>query len=242
MSNSEKQLARAEAIIDALISENRTLKEKIARFESGYGFETRFSSTPNNKSGTDEHLSSIPKIGNEAEIHLSSTPKNDNGTETLYSSIPNFGNGSDTDFTSIPKNENGIGKRFSSTHKSENGISEHFSSTPKSGSGSETPTTPLPDFINPTLYIDVATQLSRAGINYVRGRFLINTARLIIHFHNNNPSDYSTLQKLTALSHGGLSKNMSAMRRRGIIVNSGFQQYKLTEWSKNVLRKAVLKT
>jgi hypothetical protein len=242
MSNSEKQLARAEAIIDALISENRTLKEKIARFESGYGFETRFSSTPNNESGTDEHLSPTPKNDSGSETNFSSTDKNDNGSKIRYSSIPNFENGSDTDFTSIPKNENGTGKGFPSTHKSEGGISEHFSSIPKSGSGSETPTAPLPDFINPTLYIDVATQLSRAGINYVRGRFLINTARLIIHFHNNNPSDYPTLQKLTALSHGGLSKNMSAMRRRGIIVNAGFQQYKLTEWSKNVLRKAVLKT
>jgi hypothetical protein len=241
MSNVEKQLARAEAIIDALITENRLLKARIAQLEKADGTKTDFVSQVRNEDGT--------------KTHFSSTVKSDDGIETDFSSIVKSYGGTDTRFLSYLKSEDGIETRFSSTAKSDDGTETDFSSIvksedgietrsahyAKSEGGTETPFHALPKTIDPTLCLEVANQLSAAGITRVTGSFLVNVARLMIHFYNGSPSDYGTLQKLTSLSRGGLAKNMMSMRKRGIIVNAGFQRYEISAWSKEILKKSVMK-
>jgi hypothetical protein len=84
-------------------------------------------------------------------------------------------------------------------------------------------------------------ELREAGITRVSIKFFECVAKLIIHFHNGSPSDYPTLMKLTGLSRGGLTKNMTSMRKRGMMVKTGLQQYAITEWSKGLLKNMVRK-
>ncbi len=213
MSNLEKQLARAEAIIEALVTENRLLKAEIA------------------------HLQKI--IGTKSEFI--STPKIENGITEAFMSTPKSENGITEGFISTPKIGNGITEGFMSTPKIGNGITEGFMSIPKSENGTETLSATLPKTIDPSLYLDVISQLKAGGVAYVKGKYLTCVARLIIHFHNGSPSDYGTLMKLTSLSRGGLAKNLSSMRRRGIIYNAGFQRYEISAWGKEILKKALIK-
>jgi len=241
MSNVEKQLARAEAIIEALITENRLLKEKISLLENAYGSETRFVSTVKSNSGTEKDFISIVKSNYGTEIDSVSTVKSDGGTETNSESIVKSDGGTETNFVSIVKSDGGTETNFVSIVKSDGGTEKNSVSTVKSGDGSAMLTGQLPKIIDPAQYPAVASALRAAGINRVSGSYLLCVARLIIHFHNGSTSDYPSLLKLTALSRGGLSKNMASMRKRGIIRKAGFQQYEITEWSRGLLKKMVMK-
>jgi len=227
MSNVENQLARAEAIIEALITENRLLKEKITLLEKETGNETRPISIVNNEDASGTRSVSIVK--------------SDSGTETNFVSMVKRDGGTETDSVSMVKSDSGTETDSVSMVKSDSGAETYFVSIVKSGEGAATLTGQLPKTIDPALYPSVATALRTAGINRVSGSYLLCVARLIIHFHNGSLSDYPTLLKLTALSRGGLSKNMASMRKRGIIRKAGFQTYEITEWSKGVLRSVVRK-
>ena len=227
MSNVEKQLARAEAIIEALITENGILKAKIAQLESLYGSATNSISTH--------------KIEGGSETDFISTIKSEGGTETHSISINKSEGGTGTRSVSIPKSEGGTEILSVSTIKSEGGTEMHSVSTLNSGEGTAMFISELPNTLDPALYRTVATALKQAGITGVPSSYLLCVAQLIIHFHNGSPSDYPTLLKLTSLSRGGLSKNMASMRKRGIIIKAGFQRYAITEWSRGILRKVVMK-
>jgi hypothetical protein len=220
-----KDIALQTAIIEALVTENRLLKAEIANLRRRIGQNMDTSSTAKSETGS--------------ENDFSSTPESKSGLNNDISSILKSVSGLTNDFLSTVGNEIGSENDFSSTIKSVNGLTSVTSSTPKNESGLTTPVLALPEYISPELHHKVANVVSASGFSNMRRRYFINAAKLLIHFHNNSPSAYGALCKLTGLSHGGLSKNLTSMRKKGLIKNVAFQRYAPTELGRSILLKAL---
>lgn len=98
----------------------------------------------------------------------------------------------------------------------------------------------LPPKIDTTLlpHYTVAGKLMTA-IHY-KGRYsyLENTAKLLLHLYNGGGGEYRTLKRATGLSEGGLAKLLMSLRKKGLIVNAGYQQPALTPFALSVLEQA----
>ncbi len=220
-----KDIALQTAIIEALVTENRLLKAEIANLRRRIGQNMDTSSTAKSETGS--------------ENDFSSTDQSNNGTKINFSSTTESKSGLTNDFSSTVGNEIGSENDFSSTLKNVNGLTSVTSSTPKNESGLSTPVLALPEYISPELHHKVANVVSASGFSNMRRRYFINAAKLLIHFHNNSPSAYGALCKLTGLSHGGLSKNLTSLRKKGLIKNVGFQRYAPTDTGNHILLKAL---
>ncbi len=67
---------------------------------------------------------------------------------------------------------------------------------------------------------------------------LYSTAKILIQLHNSPRNSYAKLRELTGLSEDGMTKRIMAMKKRGLIVRTAFQQYALTCKALEVLDKA----
>jgi len=64
----------------------------------------------------------------------------------------------------------------------------------------------------------------------------LNAARVLIHIYNKEESSYSSLRKLTSQSEGGLAKLMMRLRKKGLIERKAFQQFELTPTALSLLQ------
>ena len=63
-------------------------------------------------------------------------------------------------------------------------------------------------------------------------------AQVLVHIYNKEECSYAALRRLTLQSESGLAKLMMRLRRKGLIVRTGFQQYALTELAKGIVLEA----
>lgn len=67
---------------------------------------------------------------------------------------------------------------------------------------------------------------------------IYSTAKILIQLHNSPRNSYKHLRELTGLSEDGMTKRIMAMKKRGLIVRTAFQQYTITGKGLEVLDKS----
>ena len=130
---------------------------------------------------------------------------------------------------SVAENSNGLTELGSSIAENSNGITEVLA--------------PLPEKIEATsFFIYVVRDNLRTGA-YAKAKDsgLESHAKMLIHFHNKGGGSHPELRKLTGLSRGGLSKSVTALTKRGLIVRDGFQRFVLTPQAKEFLKYCLTK-
>ncbi|MBL0310369.1 MAG: hypothetical protein IPP77_12050 [Bacteroidetes bacterium] len=105
-------------------------------------------------------------------------------------------------------------------------------------------TKPLPTLIEPSpkMISALYSILKGKGFNKIRHGAIRNAAKLLIHFHNKKSGDHSELQKLTGLSRYGTAKFVASLKKRGLIVRNGWQQFLISSSAEAMIREAWEKT
>ncbi len=209
----EKEIARLNLIIEALVFENAALKRGYSISEKG--------------NASEEFGYSITEKGNGITDNGYSVSEKDNGiTEFGYSFI---------------EKGNGITDNGYSVSEKSNGITEFGRPVSEKGNGIPNVGRPLPEKIDPAsgAVYKVNQKLRAMEKGKVKRSGSINSAKLLIHFHNKSNSDHPTLRKLTGLSEGGLGKMIMSLTKRGLIVRDGWQKFALTASAKKLLGEAL---
>ena len=71
----------------------------------------------------------------------------------------------------------------------------------------------------------LSAKLKRAGFLTVNSDGLRTAASLLLHFYNKGRGDYRTLRKITGLSTDGLAKTIMALKKRGAITRTAYQEF-----------------
>jgi hypothetical protein len=209
----EKEIARLNLIIDALVFQNEALKR-------GYSVSETENAPPN----------------------LSySVAEKDNGITNDGYSVTEKDNGITNNGYSVTEKCNGITNVGYSIAEKGNGITDVGSPVSEKGNGITEPLRPLPEKIDPAsgAVYKVNQKLRAMEKGKVKRSGSINSAKLLIHFHNKSNSDHPTLRKLTDLSEGGLAKMIMSLTRRGLIVRDGWQKFALTPAAKKLMGEAL---
>lgn len=208
----EKEIARLNLIIEALIFENAALKR-------GYSVSETNNAPPNLSYSVNEKGNGIPN-------NSYSITEKDNGIPSNSSSVNEKGNGIPNSSYSITEKGNGIPNVSYSVDENDNGITDVGR--------------PLPEKIDPAsgIVYKLNQKLRAMDKGKVKRSGSINSAKLLIHFHNISNSDHPTLRKLTGLSEGGLGKLIMSLKKRGLIVRDGWQKFALTASAKKLVGEA----
>ena len=67
----------------------------------------------------------------------------------------------------------------------------------------------------------------------------IAAAKILIELYTNPKQSYNSLVKVSELSNGGLSKHLSMLKRRGLIVKTAYQQLEPTQFALQMMRESV---
>jgi len=210
-----KENARLNRIIEALLTANEALRREI----------------------------SVLKTGNAPPEFGYSVAENSNGLTELGSSIAENSNGITGFGSSVAENSNGITEPGLSVVENGNGITGFGSSIAENSNGITEVLAPLPEKIEATsFFIYVVRDNLRTGA-YAKAKDsgLESHAKMLIHFHNKGGGSHPELRKLTGLSRGGLSKSVTALTKRGLIVRDGFQRFVLTPQAKEFLKYCLTK-
>lgn len=84
----------------------------------------------------------------------------------------------------------------------------------------------------------LASELLSAGFGGGKKDAALTAAKLLLHFYNEMPGEYSRLLNLTAYSQGGLAKLMMNLRRKGYLIKCGFQQHAVTGEAYKLMQQA----
>jgi hypothetical protein len=223
----EKEIARLNLIIDALAFENAALKR-------GY-------SVSGKGNAPEEFGYSVAEKGKGiTEVGYSVVEKSKGITEVGYSVVEK-GNGITEVGHSVAEKGNGITEVGYSVAEKDNGITDVRSPVSEKGNGITEPLRPLPERIDPAsgVVYKLNQKLRAMEKGKVKRSGSINSAKLLVHFHNKSNSDHPTLRKLTGLSEGGLGKLIMSLKKRGLIVRDGWQKFALTPAAKKLLSEAV---
>jgi hypothetical protein len=195
----EKEIARLNLIIEALVFENQALKRGYSISETG---------------------NASPNVG--------------------YS-VSEKGNGIPNDSYSVAEKDNGIPNDSYSISEKGNGIPNSSYSVNEKGNGISNVGRPLPEKIDPAsgAVYNLNQKLRAMEKGKVKRSGSINSAKLLIHFHNKSNSDHPTLRKLTNLSEGGLGKMIMSLKKRGLIIPDGWQKFALTPNAKKLMSEAL---
>ncbi len=68
---------------------------------------------------------------------------------------------------------------------------------------------------------------------------LNNTAKVLLHLHNNPKNSCKELRKVVELSLDGMAKHVRAMRKRNLITKVAFQQYTLSSIALKMIEKSI---
>ncbi len=209
----EKEIARLNLIIDALAFENAALKRGYS--VSGKGNapeEVGYSVAEKGKGITEVGYSVVEKSKGITEVGYSVVEKGNGITEVGYSVVGKV-----------------------------NGITDFRSPVAEKGNGITEVLKQLPEKIDPAsgVVYKLNQKLRAMEKGKVKRSGSINSAKLLVHFHNKSNSDHPTLRKLTGLSEGGLGKLIMSLKKRGLIVRDGWQKFALTPAAKKLLSEAV---
>jgi hypothetical protein len=164
-----------------------------------------------------------------------------NAPPNLSYSVSEKDNGIPNSSYSIVEKGNGIPNSSYSISEKSNGITNLGSPVSEKGNGITEVLRPLPEKIDPAsgAVYKLNQKLRAMEKGKVKRSGSINSAKLLIHFHNQINSDHPTLRKLTGLSEGGLGKMIMSLTRRGLIVRDGWQKFALTASAKKLVGEAL---
>ena len=182
----------------------------------------------------------VLKNGNRENNTESAYHENINGNSEFKSAVPKIGNGINNSESALSKNWNGISDSESALSENEKGQSNVPDGIRKIGNGNPSARRPLPAYIEPSARIlSVLNNLLIAhGMKRVKFSAVRNAALLLLHFHNQSGGSYAGLQKLTGLSNYGLAKFIRSLKKRNLIVRTGWQQFSITESGEALVRAA----
>ena len=140
-----------------------------------------------------------------------------------------------------PKVDMGNTEAGNAHPKSCMGNTEAENAHPKSCIGNTEAGNALPEIISDTSDVKGKLMQNLISLKVAGGnRKAINaTAQLIIHIYNKKPCSYAALQKATSLSQFGIAKRIRAIKKDGLIINNGYQNFALTAKTLQLLRQAV---
>lgn len=212
----KNEIARLNKIITVLLKYNDLLNAENALLKNANGQSNAEMAVPETWKGTIESNSAFPEIQNGNNNADNAIPENENG---------NINSGS-----AIPENRNGQSNASDGIHKT--------------GKGNPSFGQPLPAFIEPSPGVLSALHnlLQSHGFNQVKYSATRNAALLLLHFHNKNAGSYASLRKLTGLSNYGLAKFIRSLKKRNLIIRTGWQQFSITESGEALVRGAWEKT
>lgn len=240
LTSAEKEIALRGHIIEALVSENIVLKEKlnllasaIAAKQAAYSLselemlENLTGLTISEKgNGITGSNPSISRAGNGITEPCGSVSRTDNACKNSNSSIYEIGKGI-TYFTS-------------SISRAENASTNLHSAAPEKESGQTQALPPLPEKITEETLSLFLIRIKLKELTGYKGRksALYSTAALFVHLYNGGEGGYPALQKAASLSEGGLAKLLMSLRKKGLIVNKGYRQPALTERAMHIIKAA----
>lgn len=152
-------------------------------------------------------------------------------------SVSEKGNGITNNGYSVTEKDNGITNDGYSVSEKGNGITNVGSPVSEKGNGITELLRSLPEKVDPAsgVVYRLNQKLRAMEKGKVKRSGSLNSAKLLIHFHNKSNSDHPTLRKLTGLSEGGLGKMIMSLTKRGLIVRDGWQKFALTASAKKLL-------
>jgi predicted transcriptional regulator len=219
----KNEIARQNRIIEALLLHNEQLRAQNAALQSG-------NSSENSSYSVSEKENAPPNAG------YSVTEKG-KGTTTNSYSITEKGKGITSDSNSVTEKEKGTTTDSYSIPEKEKGITPDSYSVTEKGNGITYVGSPVPEKVETTAsnVVRVHTKLRAMENGKVKRSGSINSAKLLIHFHNGNGGSHPELRKLTGLSKGGLAKLIMSLTKRGLITRSGWQRFSLTAAGRQLL-------
>ena len=66
-----------------------------------------------------------------------------------------------------------------------------------------------------------------------------STSRILLELYKNPKQTHSNMIKLTGFSKGGLSKHITTLKKRGLIVRTAYQQYNLTSFTLQMMKECM---
>lgn len=78
----------------------------------------------------------------------------------------------------------------------------------------------------------------RAHMPNCRRSSVRNAAEILMQLYTNPRNSYKVLRHLTGLSEDGMTKHIMALKKRGLIVRTAFQEYTLTDAALQILEHA----
>jgi len=205
----KNEIARQNRIIEALLLHNEQLRVEIAALRSGNSPENSSYSVSETEKGITTESNAVTEIGNGINKHSYSVTEKAKGINTDSYSVSEKGMGITTGRNAVPEKGNGI----------------------------TTVGSPVPEKVEPTtgniLRINAKFRDMKGG--KVKRSGSRNSAKLLIHFHNGNGGSYTELKKVTGLSEGGVGKLIMSLKKRGLIVSSGWQRFALTAAGRQLL-------
>jgi hypothetical protein len=207
----QNYIARLNSIIDALVTENKLLKQLIAHHNLDIGKTESFFADDNSEVGKQEFLKPVPHFQVGKQDNFIANHNFDVGNTESFIADDNFLVGKQ-EFLK-PDAHLHVGKTDNFIAHPENRVpsAEHFGM--------------------------LANSLRKAAMKNTIKQGRIHAAKLLLHFYEQKPGDYPSLVKLTGLSYYGLGKMIASMKKRGWLVRSGRQQFILTDVAKKMVEE-----
>lgn len=234
------EIARLNKIITALIKYNDLLSaeialSKIGNRENNVGI--AISEIRNGNSNIQIASSEIDNGNNNAHIVLPEILNGNLNEDIVLSEIGNGNLNVENILSEIRIGNLNVQHIVSEISKGNLNVQK---TVPETGNSHQNVPKPLPGIITPSpaMLSGLINILKFSGFNKVRDSAIRNTALLLLHFHNKNASGHADLQKLTGLSRFGIAKFIGSLKKRGLIVRTGWQQFSITANGEALLRSA----
>jgi hypothetical protein len=182
--------------------------------------------------------------------------ENDNGISNLNPSLEEKSIGISIAETSFAENSKGIPQDIYSLVEKYKGISHVTSSYAENDKGISNDSSSLAEKVNakttqeyvlPQVVAFSGGNISALHLKLRSSSFRVSqrktretVAKLLIHFYNGNSGRYSTLKSLTGYSDGGIAKLLMILRKKGMIVSKGYQQWAPSAHALQLMKDAYL--
>lgn len=224
------EILRLNKIINVLISQNDTLNAKIRHLETYIGSNNIIRPYDNNEIGAANANSPLLK--------------SETGADNVVRPYDKIDIGSDNTSSPLLKNEIGSANVIHPYHKIEIGSDNVQHTIPKIEIGSDKVLPPLPYFI-PLTPGNVTLLRNTIGKKFffrVKRKGVTAMLEILLQVYNKGGCTYAELGRLTKRSHGGMSKLMASLKKRGLVQRTGKSKLQLTAQALDYFRKTAFDT
>ena len=210
-----EEIERLNIIISALVEQNRQLKAEISSLKQIAG-------------STNTSVYSSAEIADGINTSLYSFNKKDNGITASGYASDKISNGVNVAGYSIAENGTGINEISDAVIKNQEGINKISNSSAEKSEGIK--------HVN-IVFVKQALRSQLPARSYAT---LDKAAKIIMLLYEDPKQSHKTLMRLTGLSRPGMAKHIMMLKRKGLVVRTAFQTYKLTQASLFIIKNAML--